>query len=41
MTPGKYARPEIERRWLVDLARVPGWEQLPRRHIEDLYLRWT
>ena len=40
-SPGKYARPEIERRWLVDLARVPGWEQLPKRHIEDLYLRGT
>lgn len=42
MTPhGKYARLEIERRWLVDLARVPGWQQLPASRIEDLYLRGT
>jgi CYTH domain-containing protein len=34
----KYARLEMERRWLVDPARLPDLSGRPYRRIEDLYL---
>lgn len=37
----KYSLPEIERRWLVDLARVGPLDGVPFRLIEDLYLTGT
>jgi CYTH domain-containing protein len=35
----KYALPEIERRWLVELSHLPARESLRQRRIEDLYVR--
>lgn len=37
----KYSLPEIERRWLVDLARIGPLDGVPFRLIEDLYLTGT
>jgi hypothetical protein len=34
----RYARMEIERRWLVDPARLPDISERPYRLLEDLYL---
>lgn len=34
----KYSQPEIERRWLVEPARIPSLAEVPRREIEDKYL---
>jgi CYTH domain-containing protein len=34
----KYALPEIERRWLVELSQLPARESLRQRLIEDLYV---
>jgi CYTH domain-containing protein len=38
MNPPKYSLPEIERRWLVEPARLPELTHLPCRHIEDCYI---
>jgi CYTH domain-containing protein len=34
----KYSLPEIERRWLVDLAQFGDLSRFSRREIEDLYI---
>lgn len=41
MNAPKYAREEIERRWLVDLAAVGPLAQFPCREIDDRYLTGT
>ncbi len=40
MDAPKYAQLELERRWLVDKAKLPSLE-LPCKHIEDSYLTNT
>ena len=40
MDAPKYAQLELERRWLVDEAKLPSLE-LPCKHIEDSYLTDT
>ncbi len=37
----KYSLPEIERRWHVDLAKLPDLANLPYRDIEDRYFTAT
>jgi|HubBroStandDraft_6_1064221.scaffolds.fasta_scaffold166644_2 CYTH domain-containing protein len=37
----KYSIEEIERRWLVDLARIGDYQAFPRRTIQDRYLSGT
>lgn len=39
--PPRYALPEIERRWIVDLAAVGELAAVPHRVFEDLYLEGT
>ncbi|MBX3142873.1 MAG: hypothetical protein KF813_03880 [Trueperaceae bacterium] len=39
--PPKYSLPEIERRWLVNLAQVGDLDSAPFRTIEDIYVRNT
>lgn len=41
VTQRKYARREVERRWLVDLGGIVGWQELPSRRIDDLYIEGT
>lgn len=41
MVTPKYARLERERRWFVNVARLPPLEPLPHKHIEDKYLTDT
>ncbi len=36
--PEKYSQPEIERRWLMELARLPSFASVRRREIEDKYV---
>ncbi len=36
--PQKYSHPEIERRWLVELTRLPSFAGVRRREIEDKYV---
>jgi CYTH domain-containing protein len=36
--PEKYSQPEIERRWLLELTRLPSFAGVRRREIEDKYV---
>ena len=36
--PEKYSQPEIERRWLVKLTRLPSFADVRCREIEDKYI---